>query len=369
MVTFAQPEAFQVNAIAGGPQGEIVLAGLFAGTIDFGGGTRTASQATSFWASFDAKGSYLADRTYEPVRWSQVLVDAAGNLVAAGTLIDTDLSGQPLAAGRADFVAGLDAAGDVRWSKVVPSSGGDPPVSSIGQGGGIGVDRCGNVLVAGWSHPEQPVPDVQGSGQFVTKYDPSGAALWSKSGLDSGIHGDQTAVLAVDDRDAVYLGGGPDATLVKLDAEGHLLWSKPIDLRTDWIGVDAAGEVALDTTYDEAFDLGAVHLPDPGQNMVAVLRFDALGSAVSATTFPPPGQGFLAFSLDASGVLLAAGSAPATVTVSEIDPQGKPLWSWSPPSGGMQSAFAAAFDQRGYPLVAGLLPAQGLFLAFDGAGP
>jgi hypothetical protein len=257
----------------------------------------------------------------------------------------------------------------VRWSKVVASSGTDPPLSSIGQGGGIGVDRCGNVLVAGWSHPGAPVPDVRGSGLFVTKYDPSGTARWNVSGLDSGMHVGQPAVLALDEGDAVYLAGGPDAALVKLDPAGHLLWSKPIDFRADWMGVDAAGQVALDMEYYTAFDLGAVHLPSPGSPEEVVLRFDASGDAVSVTV-PFLGLGGpMAFALDASGTLLAAGGTSGAVTVSEIDPQGEHLWDWATPSEFGASVLAAALDRRGYPLVAGLRPPQGMFIAFDGREP
>jgi hypothetical protein len=371
-----------VVAITGDAQGEILVAGglMAGGTIDFGGGERSAgSFAAGFLAKFDASGGYLWDRVYDNAVWSQVLVDAAGRIAAAGFLNGTDFSGRPLSTEENDFVAELDSGGDVLWSKTVvpmaPSPGRGPRVSAIGEHGDLAIDRCGDVLVSGWSHPEAPAPDAHGRGLFVTKYDPSGSVIWSTSGLDPEAFATPDALPAADAEGNTFLAMDTGDYLAKLDRAGHPLWTKrawltpPLISLAEEMGVDAVGNVAVGMAYQGPFDLDTVHLPDPGQLAFAVIRFDPQGNAVSAAplSFDPASM-----SVDGSGTVLLAGSGPDpadAVTVEELDPMGRAVWSWSPPVSGPEETFAVGFDRRGYPLLAALVPTQSLFIAFAPGGP
>jgi hypothetical protein len=371
-----------VVAITGDAQGEIVVAGVLmaGGTIDFGGGERSAGDfAAGFLAKFDASGGYLWDRVYDNASWSQVVVDTAGRITAVGLLNGTDFSGEPLSTEQNDFIAGFDPAGDVMWSKTVipmtPTPGSSLRVSGIGEQGDLAIDRCGNVVVSGWSDPRAPAPDAHGRGLFVTKYDPSGTVLWSTSGLDPEDRPAPDALPADDAEGNTFLAMDLGNYLAKLDRAGHPLWTKrtgltpPLISLTEEMGVDASGNVAAAMTYQAPFDLDTVHLPDPGQTAFAVIRFDPQGNAVSAAplAFDPA-----AMSIDGSGTVLLAGTGPDpadAVMVEELDPAGQAVWSWSPPVSGPQESFAVGFDRRGYPLVAALVPTQSLFIAFAAGGP
>jgi hypothetical protein len=358
----------QVSAVAGDPWGNVILAGSFDGTLDFGGGARTATSGTAsgFLARFDASGSYLSDRIYDHALFAQVLVDPAGDLIVAGFLDGFDLTGQPLPAA-ADFVAKLDPAGDVQWSKVVvitaPGPEGGSPLADLATGGGLAIGRCGNVLVSGYTSAPANAPDVQGTGLYVNAYDPTGAILWSRSRLDGGLGGTEPwAPLAVDAQGDVFLVQGPQYLVMKLDPDGNVLWSGPSHAVPLQVGAGDAGELYALMGYGGSFDVGTPILPDPGHPALGVVRYDTLGNVASAMALPLSAEVPSAMSVDPSGTVLVAGSAvdPATLgplaaSAREVDREGHDVWSWSPPSGGVSLSFATGFDRRGLPLVAGLL--------------
>jgi hypothetical protein len=76
------------------PSGNLLLSGWSLGTVNFGGGQRNSMLNTAFVAWYDAKGAYIADRTYQPmlgggygagsVKGHGIAVDASGHVLLGG---------------------------------------------------------------------------------------------------------------------------------------------------------------------------------------------------------------------------------------------------------------------------------------------
>jgi hypothetical protein len=122
----------QVTGLALAPDGDLVLVGQFATSIDFGGGAlvnagaadvyvaRLGSMGTHEWSRRWGTGSAFALVT------TGVAVDATGAVVFAGNAIETiAFGGQPLVAsgGYDPYLVKLDATGTHVWSKRCGSSG------------------------------------------------------------------------------------------------------------------------------------------------------------------------------------------------------------------------------------------------------
>lgn len=151
--------------------------------------------------------------------------DQAGNVYFASTANDS--------ASRTTTTMSLNklgADGQILWTK------------SIGEGayGGTGttdlaIDTSGNIFVSG---VVSPIPSGPTQDPFVAKYDSSGNMLWTKVFGSSAQ--DLAWNLATDNHDNVYVTGysrggigGPvlgeaDAFAVKFDAQGDLIWKRPI---------------------------------------------------------------------------------------------------------------------------------------------
>jgi hypothetical protein len=191
---------------------------------------------------------------------SDIAVDGSGNAYVSGSTMS-------YGAGADDaFLLKLTSAGVLQWQTMWGGTGTD-------QGKCVGVDPTGEaVYVAGVWSPS----DI-----FINKYDADGALLWSKDWSDSG---DETAYdLAVDDSANVYVvgsgngygGGNNDAILLKVDADGNLIWQKTWNASDD----DFATGVALDED-------GNIYVTGQTQSFGAgyydgfLLKFDAAGNLV-----------------------------------------------------------------------------------------
>jgi hypothetical protein len=129
--------------------GNVILAGYFDGAVDFGGGSLSSEGATdAFVAKLDANGAHLWNRRFGDagkVDPMAVAVDGTGNVLLAGYFTGSvDFGGGPLAcSGSPDaFLAKLDASGGHLWSKGI-GGGGSQSADSVT------VDAQGRVLLAG----------------------------------------------------------------------------------------------------------------------------------------------------------------------------------------------------------------------------
>ncbi|WP_338866857.1 hypothetical protein [Myxococcus stipitatus] len=110
-------------SIAVDPEGNLIGAGSFIGTVDFGGGPLTSRELDVFVVSLDSEGTHRWSRQFGgpgPDRGHDVSLDPAGNPVVTGSFQATiDLGDGPLTSmgGNDIFVVKLDRDGGTRWSR------------------------------------------------------------------------------------------------------------------------------------------------------------------------------------------------------------------------------------------------------------
>jgi hypothetical protein len=111
-----------VEGVSGSAEGDIVLAGRFAGVEDFGGGSLTSTGVDGFVARYDANGDFVYAFNFpEPPddELSGVAMDVDGNVLLAGrSMAAVDLGGGPLSGTTIDaFLGKLSSDGTHLWSK------------------------------------------------------------------------------------------------------------------------------------------------------------------------------------------------------------------------------------------------------------
>jgi len=282
------------NSVAVDGAGNVVVAGHFHGTVDFGGGLLTSGgDQDIFVAKFDATGAHVWSRRAGDSAGqyaTSVAVDDVGNVIVTGRFSGTiDFGGAPFAGGDDIFVVKLDSAGNHVWSKGF----GD---ANTQNGNGVAVDPNGNVIIAGeFSGTADfgggPLVSAGGTDIFVSKLDASGGHLWSERFGDAN---DQTAAgVATDPGGNVLVtggiageadfGGGPlasagaaDLFVVKLDASGGYLWGKRVGDATDQLGqsiaADVMGNVLVTGTMYGSADFGAGPLASAGSADIFVAK-------------------------------------------------------------------------------------------------
>ncbi len=225
------------------PAGNIYIVGRLLGTFDFGAGPLTAtSNGSAFVAKYSPAGVHLWSQAFPGGFLSSakgVAVDATGNVFVTGQFFDDiDLGGGTvLSNGGSDiFLARFDTNGVHQWSQ---GFGG----ASAESGEALDLDGSGNLIVGG----TLVSADFGGgvlttSGQidaFLSKFDPSGAYLWSTQFGGTSV----TKIYFLDASatdDIAFCGefsgssnfasttlvsqGGPDGFVGRCDASGNVLW-------------------------------------------------------------------------------------------------------------------------------------------------
>jgi uncharacterized protein (AIM24 family) len=180
----------EAKAVAVDSTGNIYIAGQLDGTADFGGGVLVAAGKDDvFVAKFDSNGGYLWAKRYGDIDSGQyahaMTVDAAGDVVVAGEFSGTvDFGDGALVAtgGHDAFLTKLHANGDHVWSK---RYGG----AAITTAEAVRTDAAGNIVLtgsfgatvdfsAGTGTPV--VADGAGKDIFLVKLDALGKHQWSK---------------------------------------------------------------------------------------------------------------------------------------------------------------------------------------------
>lgn len=266
--------------------GNVVVAGYFFGTSDFGGGALTSAGGYDiFIAKYSPTGSHLWSRRFgSPTpngaiteTASALTVDAAGNLVVTGTFDGTaDFGGGPLPAVAYNdiFVAKYSAAGAHLWSRHAASAAGQI------YGNGVAVDAVGNVVVTGSLYSTAdlgggPLPVVFGRGILLAKFSSLGTHLWSRSYggwlYDSGsavaVDGGGDIIMTGQFGNAADFGNGTlvtvgnnDIFLAKFTGNGAPLWSRSFggwqDDAGTGVAVDANGNIAVTGAFGTGIDLG-----------------------------------------------------------------------------------------------------------------
>jgi hypothetical protein len=257
--------------------GDVAIAGVFQGTIDFGGGPLTAvpNAYSLYVAKLDADGDALWSHAYqggidyvagEGIPFATVAVTPEGGVILGGEFSGTvDFGvGAPTVATSTigdGFVLAFDSAGAPLWSVHYGDATPDPqhPQTVLPQTvESVDVDAQGNVLVLGyrgWG---------TGGGMFLVKLDSTGNELWKKSvstsgTLESTVRADASGNVVVAGLAfaALDLGGTPLPVSTafptfywaKFDPSGNPLWSHGavtmgLGLHPgNGLGVDALGNV------------------------------------------------------------------------------------------------------------------------------
>jgi hypothetical protein len=209
--------------VAGGltvdPNGDVIFTGLFGGDVDFGGGLISSTGNSIFVCKLDNAGQYVwASSHGNAYTEPSIATDSAGNVVVAGAFTDSvDFGGGPLAGkgGEDAFLARITGAGQHLWSKAFGGAG-DERVSAVS------VDSAGNAIVTGQFTKEinfggGPLASLGDTDIFVAKFGALGDHQWSQRFGDKAAQ--QVSSVSVDSQGnaaitgwffgAVDFGGGP----------------------------------------------------------------------------------------------------------------------------------------------------------------
>jgi len=345
------------NAIAVDASGNVIVAGRFTGTLDFGGGALTSSAAIDIFVAklSGVDGSHLWSKVFlgsNTLDAPGVAVDAAGNvLVSGGFHGTTDLGGGPLIGGGsvAIFVGKLSGAdGSHLWSKAFGGMYNDAFSCH-----GIAVDASGNVIVTGrfWVDGGSTTVTVDfgggpltiGDAIFVAKFSGAdGSHLWSKAFPGSFWYGSVVAVDALGNvivtgafTGTVDLGGGSLTTsrseiynvlVAKFSGvDGSHLWSKGFGGTAQCsagvdVAVDASGNVLVTGAFYDTgtVDFGGGPLTIAGDSLMFVAKYSGVdGSHIWSKGFGGSGHydggGTSEVTVDASGNVLVTGAFYGTV--------------------------------------------------------
>ena len=218
--------------------GNVLLTGDLYGTLDFGGGPLTSAAGHDvFLAKLEGQqGAHIWSKRFGgdlDQSGYGVATDVEGNVVLVGTFAGSlDLGGGSLSSlGSSDmFVAKFDSAGSFLWSKQLGGVG-------TQSAGGVAVDQSGTIAVAGsfdgavdlGQGPIAVVPSsdtMAASDIFVAKFDSGGGQLWGRTYGSSGF--ETARAIALDCAGEVLLRGnglgispppscaGSDGVLAKL---------------------------------------------------------------------------------------------------------------------------------------------------------
>jgi len=296
--------------------GNVHIAGIFTGTVDFGAGNVTsAGVGDVFVTKLNAAGAHQWTTTFggtsQDISYG-VAVDGSGNVHITGIFNGTVNFGAgnvTSAGGNDGFVTKLNAAGAHQWTTTFGSTDTD-------NGWGVAVDGSGNVHIAGrfFGTVNFGAGNVTSAGSydvFVTKLDSSGAHQWTTT--FGGTGNDRAYVVAVDGSGNVHVtgyfsgtvdfgagdvtsAGATDVFVTKLNSSGVHQWTTTFG----GTGVDDSYSVAVDGdsnvyasgSFTGTVDFGAGNVTSAGSSDVFVVKLNSAGQAVVAPggggTPPPP---------------------------------------------------------------------------------
>ena len=323
---FGNSSAQEILDVAVDPPGNVLIAGQFLGTLNFGGANLTALGVDAFVAKFDPSGGHLWSKRFGSTLAQSaqaVATEAHGDVYLTGTFKNAvDFGGGALtSAGEDDvFLAKLDAAGNHLWSQRFGDAAAGQAAKSVT------VDPSERVSIGGYFRGSVDfgagvLASAGLEDGFVAQLTPAGVIEWSTRYGDAAAQSVEAVaadpfgdrLLAGKFASAIDFGGGSltstgadDAFLARLNA-----W--PLTSASPR-GLDAGSLRAFPNPFNPSTTLEA-SVPDGGRATLAV--HDAGGRRV-ATVFDgvlPAGTTALRW----SGVTDAGSRAPSGVYFARLE--------------------------------------------------
>jgi hypothetical protein len=383
------------TAVATDVSGDVVIAGYFLGTVNFGGGALTsAGGADIFIAKFDRFGNHLwskrfGDALYNQNCWAVAISPSDCSIIITGALWGSvDFGGGALMSkGGSDiFVARFDKSGTHIWSKLF----GD---ASDQTGNAVAADAWGNFAIAGYF---EGTADFGGgvltsAGErdiFIATFRPDDSSGWSKRFGDAtsqfarGVAYDNigSVLLVGDFYGVVNFGGEPhtsagsaDIFLAKFDHSGNFVWSRRFGDAAHQYGfavaVDGSNRVIITGDMQGTVNFGSGALTSAGGTDIYLAKFQSNGVPMWSKRFGDwENQSGLAVATDSEenviitgagsgsedfggGVLTSAGSVDAFLAA--FDASGGHIWSKLYGDASDQSGRGVAADVSGNVIAAG----------------
>ena len=319
--------------------GDVYTTGIFQDTIDFNPGTGVANlsavgEEDVFILKLDANGNFLWAKSFggiEMDRGYSIAIDAEGNVYTTGYFIDTvdfdpgtGVTNLSAVGGKDIFILKLDPNGNFVWAK---SFGGT-------EGIGIAIDGMGNVITTGYFSdtvdfdPGTGVMNLTSAGEtdiFILKLDANGNLLWAKSCGGYWIVGGGISI-TFDATNNVYTTGAFDGTVdfdpgtgVKnLSAMGESdIFIQKLDAQGNFIWAKTFGGNDFDQSYSIAID--------------AESNVYSIGDFVGTVDFDP-----------GTGVANLSAVKDGDIFIQKLDAQGNFIWAKS--FGGEGHNFGSSID-------------------------
>jgi hypothetical protein len=349
------------NSVVVDNNGDVVVAGYFRGTVDFGGGNLvSAGGADIFIAKYDAAGVHQWSKRFggtgEDVARS-IVSTTTGSIMATGNFTGTvDFGGGNLvSAGSSDvFVACYSNGGLHQWSRRFGGIISDEATS-------IGADAWDNVAVMGQFQNTMdagggPLTSAGNYDIFLVKYTAGGGHLWSQR--FGGTGQDTPYSVAIDSQSNLIItgffvgtsdfGGGSrvangwDIFLAKYNSDGAHLWSVNYGGSGNDVGysvaIDASDNVFVTGAFATTADLGGTILTAVGGTDIFVAKYDPFHALLWCRGMGSvSGDRGAAITVDDAGGAIVAGEFQTTV-----DFGGGPLT-----SAGLFDLFVARYSSGG----------------------
>ncbi|WP_437601928.1 hypothetical protein WMF28_09975 [Sorangium sp. So ce590] len=378
-------------AVAG--DGAAVLLGKLAGEVRLGAEQVSAVGGENVFlarvAGSDGAGLGLRRfGAFDPQVVNALVADVNGDLLVAGEFSGTlEFGGAPRtsAGGRDGYLVRLDPEGQESWLL---------PLGGIGYQAGTAAasGEDGRVVVAGRFSGTLALGatahvSAGGSDVFAASFDASGALLWSRQfgdGFDQraravAVDAEKNAIVVGESAGAVDFGGGPivsagdyDVFVAKLDAEGEHVWSRGFgDAATQRalaVAVDGAGNVVVGGEMAGMVDFGGGPRNAGAEGSVFVAKLDAEGEHVWSRRIGEQGASLGQVVVDGAGNVLVAGSFRGEARIGrgllvsageddafavKLDPGGELVWARRFGGTGADRGTGVAIDLDGAAVVTG----------------
>src|SRR5271166_387183 len=275
---------------------------------------------------------------------NDVKVDANGNIYAGGYTLFGAL------------VMSFDPSGKTRWTHLLGNA------FTIDQIDALAIDQSGNVYAGG----------IQGGSMSIAKFTADGKLLWQK--LHQGTApGSGVADVQLDSKgnlivfgDTTNAGPGLDTTVLKINPQGDLLWTRNFTQSPEFNKIPRAGAVDHnDGIYSTGVALNLV----TGDSFPYTVKYDTDGKLAFALT--GAGNGGVSVAVDPAGNILLSGftllQGNPVSTASKLDPSGKQIWVTQIPGSGeiVSDAKGNVFVSGGAYTVTKLNPAGSVLWTFQ----